>query len=76
MDNISINLERDFKEAFKYYYQNNYIFFFRNIRPAIESLCKFLILDLIGDSILYEELLQGKKKFTLMTSQKKSAAVF
>ncbi len=45
MEEIFKNLRNDYTLAMESYGRNEYRYYFRNIRPAIEWLCKLVIAD-------------------------------
>lgn len=51
----------DYKEAISKYGCADYVSFLRNMRPALEWLCKIVTLDVLGDVNLYNALLNGNK---------------
>ena len=60
-DSIKNAFEHDFKEAIGKYNASDYVLFLRNIRPAIERLCKIIIYDVLKDDDLAQCLLDGSK---------------
>lgn len=63
MDTIKNSLKHDYNLAVDCFNKKDYVSFFRNIRPAIEWMCKLLIYDFMGDSV-YNEIMQGKKQIS------------
>ncbi len=61
MDSILKGLKHDFNLAVENYNIQDYVGFFRNIRPAIELFCKLIIYDTIGNENIYNKLLNGEK---------------
>ena len=59
METIKKDLERDYNLAVGAYENNDYVLFFRNIRPAIELLCKLLIHDFVQDEVLANDIIVG-----------------
>lgn len=55
------SFRRDYKKALTEYYDEEYEFFFRDIRPAIELFCKLAIYDILDDDELAEEIISGRK---------------
>lgn len=51
---------KDYNLAVSAFNANDFISFFRNIRPAIENLSKFLIFDFINDDNKASNLIEGK----------------
>ncbi len=60
MESIKNSLKHDYNLAVECFNNKDYISFFRNIRPAIEWLCKLFIRDLIEESN-YDAIMQGRK---------------
>lgn len=56
--------ERDYKEAISKYGQGNYVLFLRNLRPALEWLCKIVVFDVLDNEELYNNLLKGTKNIS------------
>lgn len=61
MEAIKNSLTRDYNIAVDSFNKKDYVSFFRNIRPAIESLCKLIIYDFLGNESQYEGIIQGEK---------------
>ena len=59
MEHIKESLKHDYNIAVKSFNEKDYTSFFRNIRPAIELLCKLAIYDILGKSDAVD-LLEGK----------------
>ena len=55
------NFRRDYEAALTAYNNAEYVLFFRNIRPAIESFCKLAVYDIINDDELSDSLICGDK---------------
>lgn len=53
--------EHDYKEAIRKYNASDYVLFLRNIRPAIERLCKIIVYDILENDDLAELLFEGSK---------------
>lgn len=62
MEQMIQNFTRDYNRAVEEYFEGKYTFFLRNIRPAIEWLCKLVIANLIGDEDKVSDIFEGKKK--------------
>lgn len=60
MDLINKDLTRDFNLAVDAFNAADYNLFFRNIRPAIENLSKFLVIDILGNDTQAIDLIDGK----------------
>ena len=82
MEAIKNSLTRDYNIAVDSFNKKDYVSFFRNIRPAIESLCKLIIYDFLGNESQYEEIIQGEKTisksldvFSLTTPMSKRSPV-
>lgn len=82
MEAIKNSLTRDYNFAVDSFNKKDYVSFFRNIRPAIESLCKLIIYDFLGNESQYEEIIQGEKTisksldvFSLTTPMSKRSPV-
>lgn len=54
------NFQHDYNLAVDSFNKKDYISFFRNIRPAIELLCKLIIHDLLNNETEYSKLVEGK----------------
>lgn len=74
MESIKNSLKHDYNLAVDCFNNKDYISFFRNIRPAIEWLCKLFIRDLLEES-KYDAIMQGRKtisksydKFSIVSS--------
>lgn len=75
METIKTSLKHDYNLAVDNFNQPDYVTFFRNIRPAIELICKLIICDVLNNKTEYDDIMQGRKtirksldKFTLSTS--------
>lgn len=62
MDNLRQDFLNDYKESIAKYNSNNFVFYLRNMRPALERFCKLVIYDVLADESLYDELLNGEKQ--------------
>jgi hypothetical protein len=74
MEQIKISLKHDYNLAVDCFNNKDYISFFRNVRPAIEWMCKLFIRDLLEES-KYDAIMQGRKtinksydKFNIVSS--------
>ena len=61
IDNIKESLKRDFNRAVEEYNSKEYIFFYRDMRVALENLAKLMLTDTLGDEQLADELICGTK---------------
>lgn len=61
MEAIKQSFAHDYNEAIENYNNGDCILFFRNIRPAIESFCRIVIYDLLGND-LAAKVLKGEKR--------------
>ena len=61
IDNIKESLKRDFDRAVEEYNSKEYIFFYRDMRVALENLAKLMLADTLGDERLADELICGTK---------------
>ena len=59
MEEIKQYLKHDYNIAVDAFNKRDYRGFFRNIRPAIELLCKLLIHDFVSDEVLAEDIISG-----------------
>lgn len=59
MEEIKQYLEHDYNIAVDAFNKGDYRGFFRNIRPAIELLCKLLIHEFVSDEDLAEDIISG-----------------
>lgn len=60
-DSVKNAFEYDYMEAIRKYNVSDYVLFLRNIRPAIERLCKIIVYDTLNDDELAECLFEGSK---------------
>lgn len=68
MDNKSISyesnkerLQKDYNLAVVFFNDKDYESFFVHIRPSIELICKFIILDAVGDNEKGHDVLEGNQ---------------
>lgn len=61
IDNIKESLKRDFNRAVEEYNSKEYIFFYRDMRVALENLTKLMLVDTLGNETLADELINGTK---------------
>jgi len=59
MEEIKQYLKNDYNTAVDAFNEKDYRGFFRNIRPAIELLCKLLIHEFVSDEDLAEDIISG-----------------
>lgn len=59
MEDIKDYLKHDYDTAVDAFNKKDYRGFFRNIRPAIELLCKLLIHEFVSDDSLAEDIISG-----------------
>lgn len=59
MEKIKQYLKNDYNTAVDAFNERDYRGFFRNIRPAIELLCKLLIHEFVSDEVLAEDIISG-----------------
>ena len=50
MNQIKERLQKDYNLAVVFFNDKDYESFFVHIRPSIELICKFIILDTVGDN--------------------------
>lgn len=62
---IRERLYNNYNRAINNYNSQDYEGFFQSIRPAIEWLCQFLVVNFISDESLVEDLIFGNKKFII-----------
>ena len=60
-DSVKNAFEHDYKEAIRNYNASYYVLFLRNMRPAIERLCKIIVYDILKDDDFAECLFNGTK---------------
>ena len=60
MEQTKDNLLHDYNKAVESFTEADYSSFFRNIRPAIEYLCQFLIFDIWGNESQALDLINGE----------------
>lgn len=75
MEQLIQNFTRDYNRAVEEYFEGKYTFFLRNIRPAIEWLCKLVIANLIGDEDKVSDIFEGKKKIKVDYSSKQCSLI-
>ena len=61
MEAIKNSLKHDYNLAVDSFNKKDYVSFFRNIRPAIEWLCKLIIYDILDNKSQYEDIVEGRK---------------
>lgn len=61
MESLKKSLKHDYNLAVDCFNNKDYISFFRNIRPAIEWICRLLIRDILDSQTDYDEIMQGRK---------------
>lgn len=61
IENIKESLKRDFNRAVEEYNSKEYIFFYRDMRVALENLTKLMLADTLGNEMLADELISGTK---------------
>lgn len=61
MEEIFNNLLKDYSLAMEHYNRGEYTFYFRNIRPALEWLCKFVIADQLDEKCNPSDIFCGSK---------------
>ncbi len=61
MESIKNSLKHDYNLAVDCFNNKDYISFFRNIRPAIEWMCRLFIRDVLEKQSDYDDLMKGKK---------------
>lgn len=69
MNLIKEDLKQNFDRASEEYNKGDYVFFFRDIRPAIEDLAKLILYDCL-DERLAEDIISGRKKLILNNKTK------
>ena len=80
MESIKESLKHDYNLAVDCFNNKDYISFFRNVRPAIEWICKLFIRDVVGKKIDYDDIMEGRKtiyktydSFKIVSSNTKKA---
>ena len=80
MESIKESLKHDYNLAVDCFNNKDYISFFRNVRPAIEWICKLFIRDVVGKKIDYDDIMEGRKtiyktydSFKIVSSDTKKA---
>lgn len=61
IDRLKTAFEHDYKESVAKFGSGDYVSFLRNMRPAMEWLCKIIAYDVLEDETLYNNLLDGSK---------------
>ena len=61
MESIKNSLKHDYNLAVDCFNNKDYISFFRNVRPAIEWMCRLFIRDVIGKKADYDNIMDGHK---------------
>lgn len=61
IERLKAAFEHDYKEAAAKFGSADYVSFLRNMRPAMEWLCKIIAYDVLEDNVLYNDLLNGRK---------------
>lgn len=61
MESIKNSLKHDYNLAVDCFNNKDYISFFRNIRPAIEWMCRLFLRDVLEKQSEYDDLMKGKK---------------
>ena len=61
MELIKNSLKHDYNLAVDCFNNKDYISFFRNVRPAIEWMCRLFIRDVIGKKTDYDNIMDGHK---------------
>ena len=87
METIKNSFKHDFNLAVDCFNKKDYTSFFRNIRPAIELLCKLVIYDIIKNDVISADIMEGRKSIqkgrdniffidTRPTSRKPTGSIF
>lgn len=61
MNQIKERLQKDYNLAVVFFNDKDYESFFVHIRPSIELICKFIILDAVGDNEKGHDVLEGNQ---------------
>ena len=61
METIKNSLKHDYNLAVDSFNRKDYVSFFRNIRPAIEWLCKLIIYDVLDNPSQSKDIIEGRK---------------
>lgn len=61
MEIMKNSLKHDYNLAVDCFNNKDYISFFRNVRPAIEWMCRLFIRDVIGKETDYDNIMDGHK---------------
>ena len=87
MESIKNSFKHDYNLAVDCFNKKDYTSFFRNIRPAIELLCKLVIYDIIKNDVISADIMEGRKSIqkgrdniffidTRPTSRKPTGSIF
>lgn len=60
METIKNSFKHDFNLAVECFNMKDYSSFFRNIRPAIELLCKLVIYDIIKNDVISADIMESR----------------
>lgn len=61
MESIKNSFKHDYNLAVDCFNKKDYTSFFRNVRPAIELLCKLVIYDIINNDATSTDIVEGRK---------------
>ena len=61
MESIKKSFKHDYNLAVDCFNKKDYTSFFRNVRPAIELLCKLVIYDIINNDVTSADIMEGRK---------------
>ncbi len=64
MNQIKERLKKDYNLAVSFFNEKDYESFFAHIRPSIELICKFIVLDSVGDNEEGHDILEGYQVIT------------
>ena len=64
MESIKNSLKHDYNLAVDCFNNKDYISFFRNVRPAIEWMCRLFIRNVIGNKTDYDNIIYGGLAFS------------
>ena len=87
MESIKNSFKHDYNLAVDCFNKKDYTSFFRNVRPAIELLCKLVIYDIINNDATSTDIMEGRKSIqkgrdnifyldTRPTSRKPTGSIF
>ena len=87
MESIKNSFKHDYNLAVDCFNKKDYTSFFRNVRPAIELLCKLVIYDIINNDATSTDIVEGRKSIqkskdnlfyldTRPTSRKPTGSIF